>query len=119
MLRDKDPRIFPTLDLFAYGRYSDYTAHSDRYITLTDLQLNKLRVLTLLSIADSKNRLSYDTIAKEVGFDVSRGYSQVEDILIDAMNSQVFTSISSAQCKYFLHTHTYTHIHTHKIAKNN
>ena len=92
-MKDKDPRIFRTLTLFAYGTISDFTANPEAYVPLQEHQLNKLRVLTLLSLADSQNKLSYADIAQAVGFEPLGG--QVEELLIDAMNAQVVTSISS------------------------
>ncbi len=55
-------KSFATLELFAYGTYSDYMANSSRYLELTSEQGNKLRLLSIVSLASASHELHYSTL---------------------------------------------------------
>ena len=55
-------KSFATLELFAYGTYSDYMANSSRYLELTSEQGNKLRLLSIVSLASASHELHYSVL---------------------------------------------------------
>ena len=66
-----DATLLDTLDLFSYGFYQDYTQEqqqqSNKYLSLNEPQLAKLRQLTVLSLVESscrrcQNKVSYASI---------------------------------------------------------
>jgi len=70
------------LELFCFGRCSDYRASGGTYPSLTEAQSHKLRLLSVLSLCRETRELSYDVIAKEIEADTTR---DLEDVLIDAI----------------------------------
>ena len=102
-----------TLDLFSYGRYSDYVNNKSSYLNLTETQITKLRQLSVLSAVQDacsrgENEISYNKLAHELGFvsttngeqqrqvlqnqqdeETSRLLRQVEQVLISCIYSQV------------------------------
>lgn len=45
--------LMATLDLFAYGNFADYARETEKYLTLTESQIFKLRQLTTLSVVEN------------------------------------------------------------------
>ncbi|KAL9648432.1 hypothetical protein ABK040_014052 [Willaertia magna] len=71
-----------TLKLFAYGTYSDYKNNKDKYASLSDKNLNKLKQLSIVTLASKNRLLRYDDLLKEL--DVTN-VRELEDLLIDCM----------------------------------
>jgi len=55
-------KSFATLELLAYGTYSDYMVNSSRYLELTREQENKLRLLSIVSLASASHELHYSVL---------------------------------------------------------
>ena len=55
-------KSFATLELFAYGTYFDFVANRNRYLELTSEQGNKLRLLSIVSLASANHELHYSTL---------------------------------------------------------
>ena len=96
------------LELFAYGDLAQYqSSPPGTFPTLTQSQLNKLRHLTLVSLASQSRVLPYSLLMQSLGLqgaaDASRGEPSskmsasdiraLEDIIIDA----IYTGILSAR----------------------
>ena len=91
-------KCFNTLELFAYGKVRDYIgnhsiahlmlitfAYSEdeaSYLELSEIQMRKLKQVTLLSLAAECSQLSYDYIMRELFVDDLR---VLEDIIIDSI----------------------------------
>lgn len=54
--------VYELLQLYAYGTWQDYKAHSGKYPPLSDAQQRKLKLLSLVSAADGARTLSYDAL---------------------------------------------------------
>ena len=71
---------YKLLELFCFGRCSDYRAAS--LPALTEAQAHKLRLLSVVSLCREHRELNYDVVASEIGAETTR---ELEDVLIDAM----------------------------------
>jgi len=79
--------ILRTLDLFSYGTLKDTTAGG--FMTLTDAQMNKLRMLTVLTLVEracmeANGIVPYSTVAQELSLtaDTLESNREVEEIII-------------------------------------
>jgi len=72
------------LRLFAYGTYSDYKRESKKLPELGVAELQKLKLLSIVSLACHSKSLSYSALMSEL--DVS-SVRDVEDLVIDAINA--------------------------------
>ncbi|WVQ73046.1 hypothetical protein IAR50_002609 [Cryptococcus sp. DSM 104548] len=76
------------LQLFAYGTLQDYEAHKTSFPELKEAHINKLKQLTLVSLALQHRSLSYDHISSALQLDSIR---QVEDNVIDTIYAGLLT----------------------------
>jgi hypothetical protein len=82
------PDILRTLDLFSYGTYKDVSAGG--FLSLTDAQLQKLRMLTVVTLVEracceqQNGIVPYSTVAQELSLaaDTLESNRQVEEIII-------------------------------------
>lgn len=83
--------ILRTLDLFSYGTYKDIAGASaaGSILTLTDAQMNKMRMLTILSLVEAactegNGILPYANVAQELSLptDTLESNRQVEELII-------------------------------------
>lgn len=81
------PDILRTLDLFSYGTYKDVSAGG--FLSLTDAQLQKLRMLTVVTLVEracceANSIVPYSTVAQELSLaaDTLESNRQVEEIII-------------------------------------
>lgn len=79
--------ILRTLDLFSYGTFKDTSAGG--FLTLTDAQMNKIRMLTVLTLVEracteANGIVPYSTIAQELSLatDTLESNREVEEIVI-------------------------------------
>jgi len=73
-----------TLELFAHGRFDDYRTSMDKFIELTMGQENKLRQLTIVTLAEEDKVLSYEKLQQALYIDNVR---QLEDLIIESIYS--------------------------------
>lgn len=83
-------KAYATLELFAYGSWKDYYNAPNCYLNLTNNQIRKLKILSLLRLAaESKGKaLSYEFLLSEL-FDSSQkrdNMNELEDVIIEAIN---------------------------------
>nr|XP_023674199.1 COP9 signalosome complex subunit 7b-like isoform X1 [Paramormyrops kingsleyae] len=74
------------LNIFAYGTYLDYKENEVSLPPLTDLQKNKLRQLTFVSLAGSVQCIPYSMLLQDLEL---RSLRQLEDLFIDAVYADV------------------------------
>lgn len=73
---------YNTLELYAYGTYNDYKLNRDKYLELTEAQLKKLKMLSILSIATNNKIVSYQFFQDILDINSIR---ELEDIIIEAI----------------------------------
>lgn len=90
-LRETEHHIaLSTLELFAYGNLRDYASNPENFFTLSDSQVYRLKLLTLVSLAYHHKQLPYTVLHKELDTTSSR---ELEDVVIEA----VFHGLLSAK----------------------
>ncbi|CAN0355072.1 unnamed protein product [Pylaiella littoralis] len=72
------------LETFAYGTYADAQAKADQLPKLTDAQVEKLRMLSVVSLAHTSKVVEYATMKAALGMDNVR---HLEDLIFDTMYS--------------------------------
>eukprot|EP01001_Neometanema_parovale_P008125 NODE_4402_length_1069_cov_100.399577_g4203_i0.p1 GENE.NODE_4402_length_1069_cov_100.399577_g4203_i0~~NODE_4402_length_1069_cov_100.399577_g4203_i0.p1 ORF type:complete len:292 (-),score=73.30 NODE_4402_length_1069_cov_100.399577_g4203_i0:193-1014(-) len=72
------------LAIFAYGTYDEYKAKKGDLPELGDTELNKLKALTVLSLASEHRVLRYDFLRQSLDISDVR---KLEDLLIEAITS--------------------------------
>jgi len=77
---------FNTLNLFAYGTYTQYLENQSQFIELTPNQKKKLQHLTLVTLATRVKCIPYTMLLKELDVKVVR---DLEDLIIEAIYSDI------------------------------
>ncbi|KAI9207084.1 uncharacterized protein BJ171DRAFT_495605 [Polychytrium aggregatum] len=73
---------YKLLELFAFGTYADYKAQEQSLPPLTDVQIKKLKHLTLVTLSGQSGTLFYQSLLKELEISNVR---ELEDLIIDAI----------------------------------
>lgn len=84
-LNDKDSEYisyYKTLELFAYGKYSDYINNKDVFLELNDNQIFKLKQLSIVSLAEKDRDITYELLQNELDINDIR---ILEDLIIDTI----------------------------------
>jgi len=82
-LRDTEfSKHLRTLELFAYSNYSEYLTSPTLFIELSDLQVTKLKQLSIVSLAKQNKTISYATLKKELSIENIRA---LEDLIIETI----------------------------------
>nr|ODN94107.1 hypothetical protein L203_00283 [Cryptococcus depauperatus CBS 7841] len=76
------------LELFAYGTLGDYEENKTGLPPLQEAHINKLKHLTLVSLALQHRSLKYDKLLLDLHLETTR---QVEDLVIDAIYAGLLT----------------------------
>ncbi|CAB3991439.1 COP9 signalosome complex subunit 7b isoform X1 [Paramuricea clavata] len=74
------------LNIFAYGRYSDYKANRNSLPELSSAQTVKLRHLTIVSLASESKYIPYSVLLQELEISNVR---ELEDLIIEAIYADV------------------------------
>jgi len=74
------------LEIFAYGKYSDYKAKQNELPKLTDKQSKKLKQLTIASLASESHVIPYSLLLREL--DVAE-LRDMNDLIIDALYKDI------------------------------
>ncbi|XP_005051224.1 PREDICTED: COP9 signalosome complex subunit 7b [Ficedula albicollis] len=77
---------FQLLNLFAYGTYRDYVANKDNLPELTVTQKNKLKHLTIVSLASRMKCIPYSVLLKDLDM---RNLRELEDLIIEAVYTDI------------------------------
>ncbi|OCT78488.1 hypothetical protein XELAEV_18029586mg [Xenopus laevis] len=74
------------LNLFAYGTYPDYIASKDSLPELSAVQKNKLKHLTIVSLASRMKCIPYSVLLKDLEM---RNLRELEDLIIEAIYTDI------------------------------
>ncbi|XP_057283367.1 COP9 signalosome complex subunit 7b isoform X2 [Pezoporus wallicus] len=74
------------LNLFAYGTYPDYVANKDNLPELTVTQKNKLKHLTIVSLASRMKCIPYSVLLKDLDM---KNLRELEDLIIEAVYTDI------------------------------
>jgi len=77
-----EQKFYDLLRLFAYGTVDDYKQNPDRFPQFTGNHWKKLRMLTLVSLANKNNFLNYSLLMEKLSLTTVR---EVEDVVLDAI----------------------------------
>ncbi|CAM9105243.1 unnamed protein product [Choristocarpus tenellus] len=72
------------LEIFAYGTFTEYQSKAAQLPELTPVQMEKLRMLSIVSLAHEHKVVPYTTLKNELGMDNVR---QLEDLIFDTIYS--------------------------------
>lgn len=73
---------FRLLELFAYGTLPDYLTSQSSYPALTDAQLQKLKLLTLVTACSASRTVQYSELLQQL---VVPDVRTLEDLIIEAI----------------------------------
>lgn len=79
-------QVWDALQLFAFGVYTDFIAQRTQLPALSDSQLNKLRQMTIVSLASRQKHLPYAVLLSALGLTNVR---QLEDLIIEAIYADI------------------------------
>ncbi|KAG1140880.1 hypothetical protein G6F37_008725 [Rhizopus arrhizus] len=85
------PEVAPyynLLRIFLYGTFNDYQQQKANLPALTELQTKKLLQLTLVTLSESSQTLSYEILQRELNIPTVR---ELEDLIMDAMYNGLVT----------------------------
>ncbi|KAI7905713.1 uncharacterized protein BX663DRAFT_500645 [Cokeromyces recurvatus] len=83
------PEVMPyytLLGIFLYGTYKDYQENSSNLPSLNTNQLKKLKLLTIVTLSESQQTLSYDLLQSYLDIPTVR---ELEDLIIDGFYQDV------------------------------
>lgn len=78
--------FFRLLNLFAYGKYSEYEAERSKLPPLSQAQLTKLRHLTVVTLAIKNKCLPYTVLLKELNI---KNVRELEDLIIEVIYADI------------------------------
>ncbi|XP_006642463.1 COP9 signalosome complex subunit 7a [Lepisosteus oculatus] len=78
--------VYQLLNLFAYGTYCDYKENAASLPELTPAQKNKLRHLSIISLASNLKCLPYSLLLQQLEL---KNVRELEDLLIEAVYSDI------------------------------
>jgi len=64
---DNSKKSYALLQLFAYGKFSDFKAKEKEFPSLSQHQVSKLRQLTILALANKTRTIAYKDLMSELG----------------------------------------------------
>lgn len=79
-------KYYKLLNLFAYGTYADYRSHQGELPELTATQAQKLRHLTIVSLAAKTKCIPYSTLLEELDLPNLR---ELEDLIIEVIYADI------------------------------
>lgn len=85
-LKDDFSQHLSTLNLFAYGKLSDYENERSKFLVLSSSARRKLQLLTLATMAAHARVLPYEILQKELQIESIR---ELEDLIIDGIYAQM------------------------------
>lgn len=74
------------LNLFAYGTHNDYMENRETLPELTEVQLKKLKHLTIVSLATKNKCIPYNTLLKELDM---KNLRELEDLIIEVVYADI------------------------------
>ncbi|XP_015903430.1 COP9 signalosome complex subunit 7b isoform X2 [Parasteatoda tepidariorum] len=77
---------YQLLHLFAFGTYSNYLENKDQFPELSPAMINKLRHLTIVSLATKDKCIPYSKLLKELDL---KNLRELEDLIIDVIYADI------------------------------
>ena len=74
------------LQLFTFGTYPDYLENTADFPTLSEMQIKKLRLLTIASLASESKHVQYSILMRNLALGNLR---EVEDLIIEAIYADI------------------------------
>jgi COP9 signalosome complex subunit 7 len=96
---DKTKQSYALLELFAYGKFSDFKAKEKDFPALSAQQLNKLHQLTIITLAKKKRQISYQSMMQELGLPTIR---DVENLIISSIYEGIITGKLNSEKQQFV-----------------
>jgi COP9 signalosome complex subunit 7 len=96
---DKTKQSYALLELFAYGKYSDFKTREKDFPALSAQQLNKLQQLTIITLAKKKRQISYQSMMQELGLPTIR---DVESLIISSIYEGIITGKLNSEKQQFV-----------------
>ncbi len=81
-------KSYNSLELFAYGTYSEYAQSPEKYVDLNPAATSKLKQLSIISCAKCNKIIPYAVLQKELDIDSVRA---LEDLIIETMYAGLIT----------------------------
>ncbi|KRZ51507.1 COP9 signalosome complex subunit 7 [Trichinella nativa] len=83
IIRDdaKLSKYYSLLEIFAFGTYSDYVAKKEHLPKFSDCMLEKIRLLSLISLTSGINTISYDILLEKLEL---QSFTELENLIISA-----------------------------------
>lgn len=93
----------PLLEIYSYGTYSDYVKLANTLPKLSDVELTKLRILTIAIEASASKTLKYSDLLPKLGLS---SIKELESLLIQAVYSDAIACKldQAKQCVFIQHT---------------
>ena len=86
------------LNIFAYGTYRSLSASADPLPEITDSMRRKLRLLTVVSLAETNKMLGYNLLMGELDINTVR---ELEDLVIEGISAGVVQGKLDQKCSHF------------------
>lgn len=99
-----DNPYFRTLELFAYDNYQTYVSNKASYMELKTAQVKKLKMITIVDLAQRDKMLSYSALMTQLEIQNIR---DLEDLIIDCMYNDLLSGKLDQLKKQFHVVHTY------------
>lgn len=96
---DKTKQSYALLELFAYGKYSDFKLKEKDFPALSPQQLTKLQQLTIITLAKKKRQISYQSMMQELGLPTIR---DVENLIISSIYEGIITGKLNSEKQQFV-----------------
>jgi len=96
---DKTKQSYALLELFAYGKYSDFKSREKDFPALSAQQLTKLQQLTIITLAKKKRQISYQSMMQELGLPTIR---DVENLIIASIYEGIITGKLNSEKQQFV-----------------
>lgn len=97
-----DAKLRNTLDLFSFGTLSEYQAQPDSFLVLTDLQLQKLSQLTVVSLLQAAARSHQRQVPyADLKLSPDASQKQIEQLLLSLLSLQAIRGKLDQKSKCF------------------
>ncbi|KAL4470448.1 hypothetical protein ABPG74_012059 [Tetrahymena malaccensis] len=81
-------KSYDLLCLFAYSTYQEWVKNKDKYNNLNDQQIKKLRMLTIVDLAQNEKVLGFELLKYELGIN---NQDELEDLIIESIYTGIIT----------------------------
>lgn len=86
-----------TLNLFAYGTYKQYLENQSSLIELSDVMKQKLKHLTIVTMAISNKCIAYSDLLEQLDIGCVR---DLEDLIIESIYAGLWLQLQLINCNF-------------------